>query len=174
MKEAMGGILSLNLILIFLVIISCYLAFSVNYTKTFRVKNEIRSIIEKNEGLTCDALKQIEKLMEDYNYEGRQMCPGGGDWFLVTQPTIKKGSFCYKVQAVDKYGTYEPDELYKGAYYTVGVYINIVDFPILNGTATGINDLWAFLSQPFFVTGETSLIYSSGVRYEGLPSCGTS
>ena len=63
MRDAISGALTLQIILIFMIIINCYLAFSVNYTKAFRVKNEILSIIEKNEGLTCSAMDQINDFM---------------------------------------------------------------------------------------------------------------
>lgn len=59
MRDAISGAMTLQIIVIFMIIINCYLAFSVNYTKAFRVKNEIRSIIEKNEGLTCSALSHL-------------------------------------------------------------------------------------------------------------------
>ena len=179
MKEAIGGVLSLNIILIFLVIISCYLAFSVNYTKAYRVKNEIRSIIEKNEGLTCDALDQINKLMQNAHYDFPDSfgawCEANG-YVLVSDSTnnagrITKGGFCYKVQPVNKLGTTEEEKDYKGAYYTVATFVNVIDLPMFGGTASGANGLMNFLGNTFVVKGETALIYSSGVNYEGLPSC---
>jgi len=51
-KEAMGGVFTMQAILVFLVLATGLLAFSVSYTKSFRVKNEIRRIIEQYEGLT--------------------------------------------------------------------------------------------------------------------------
>ena len=38
MKEATGGIFSLEFIIVFLLILNGYMAFNVNYTKAFRVK----------------------------------------------------------------------------------------------------------------------------------------
>ena len=69
MKEAFGGIFTLQFIVVFMIIVNCFLAFSVNYTKAFRAKNEIRSIIEKNEGLTCSAMKQIEGTAKNMGIE---------------------------------------------------------------------------------------------------------
>ena len=177
MKEAIGGVLSLNIILIFLVIISCYLAFSVNYTKAFRVKNEIRSIIEKNEGLTCEALEQINELMDKANYtfpeNFRTWCTNNGYAVVSSSDNgiLKKGGFCYKVQPVNKLGTSDEDVQYKGAYYTVATFVNIAHFPLFGGQAGGLNGLMNFLGSTFVVKGETALIYSSGVDYETLPTC---
>lgn len=52
MRDAFGGIVNLVIIVVFLVIVSGYLAFNVNYTKAFRVKNKIISTLEEYEG-TC-------------------------------------------------------------------------------------------------------------------------
>jgi len=46
MRDAIGGTFSIQIILFFLIIINSYLAFSVNYTKAFRIKNNIIAIIE--------------------------------------------------------------------------------------------------------------------------------
>lgn len=179
MKEAIGGVLSLNIILIFLVIISCYLAFSVNYTKAYRVKNEIRSIIEKNEGLTCDALEQINKLMKNahYNFPDNfaTWCERNG--YVVVSDVknnagiITQGGFCYKVQPVNKLGTTAEEKDYKGAYYTVATFVNVIDLPMFGGGGSNLNGIMDFLGNTFVVKGETALIYSSGKNYEGLPSC---
>ena len=41
MRDAIGGVVNITIIVTFLVIVSGYLAFNVNYTKAFRVKNKI-------------------------------------------------------------------------------------------------------------------------------------
>ena len=41
MRDAFGGLLNMVIIVVFLVLVSGYLAFNVNYTKAFRVKNKI-------------------------------------------------------------------------------------------------------------------------------------
>ena len=46
MKEGIGGVFVLQAIVVAMIIITCLLAFSVNYTKAFRVKNEIRNIAD--------------------------------------------------------------------------------------------------------------------------------
>ena len=53
MRDAFGGIVNISMIVVFLVIVSGYLAFNVSYTKAFRVKNKIITTIEQYEGL-CD------------------------------------------------------------------------------------------------------------------------
>lgn len=52
MREAIGGTWLTGLVITFIVLFSGFLAYSISYTKAFRVKNEIINIIEKNEGYT--------------------------------------------------------------------------------------------------------------------------
>ena len=52
MKEAVGQTISLQVILVFMVFLNAFLAFSVNYTKAFRAKNGIIDLIEQHEGYT--------------------------------------------------------------------------------------------------------------------------
>lgn len=50
MKEAIGSTWLIGIIITFIAIFSGFLAYSISYTKAFRVKNEIINLIEKNEG----------------------------------------------------------------------------------------------------------------------------
>jgi len=50
MREAIGGTWIFGIVVFFIVLFSGYMAISVNYSKAFRVKNEIINIIEKNLG----------------------------------------------------------------------------------------------------------------------------
>lgn len=53
MKEAFGGIINIVFISIFLVIVIGVLGLVVSYTKAFRMKNAIISVIEEYEGSGC-------------------------------------------------------------------------------------------------------------------------
>ena len=162
MRDAMGGTFTLSAIVIFLIIVNCFLAFSVNYTKAFRAKNEIRSIIEKNEGLGCNALHQVEDFLAKNNY---RIGAPYGNWCNRNNYKIAKDKnntplFCYKVEKVDITGAGNGRNTYKGAYYTIATFVNI-DIPIFNRVFSQVGNL-------FMVRGETALIYSSGINYEGL------
>ena len=167
MREAVGGALTIQIILVFMVLINAYLAFSVNYTKAFRVKNEIISIIEKNEGFTgenlssanCGAGEQnayceIAEYLNNMAY-GVDMtayrCPEG-------YTAVRDLSFCYKVtnQAID--GTTNQDSIYMGSYYSVITFVNI-NIPI-------IKNVFGAMPSIFGVAGETKMIYSSGTMGE--------
>ena len=69
MRDALGGLVNIAIIVVFLVIVSGYLAFNVNYTKAFRVKNKIISTIENNEGLDNDGKAKISEYMQSIGYD---------------------------------------------------------------------------------------------------------
>lgn len=158
MKEAIGQTFSLEFIIVFLLLLNGYLAFNVNYTKAFRVKNEIRSIIQKNEGLTESAVSDIETYMQKVNYYQGE---GYNDWCTNNGHNVCKtdtGAFCYDVATSPKYGT-DKDGNEIAAYYTIYSFVDI-NIPVLN----------RFIPQTaglFAVTGETSLIYTNETPYIG-------
>ena len=51
MRDALGGLFSLQIILAFVLLINGYLAYSVNYTRAFRVKNGIINIWSNMKGI---------------------------------------------------------------------------------------------------------------------------
>jgi len=161
MKDAFGGIFTLQFIVVFMIIVNCFLAFSVNYTKAFRAKNEIRSIIEKHEGLTCDAMQQIEDTLSanKYRLSDDVKCPEG---YSMARDSNNTPRFCYKIQKVDVGGTSNSNYNYKGAYYSIVTYVNI-NIPIFSKifSRTSVQNIFA-------VKGETALIYSSGENHSGL------
>lgn len=53
MKDAFGGILSLAIIVVFLVIVMGVLGLTVSYTKAFKMKNNVITRIEQYEGFGC-------------------------------------------------------------------------------------------------------------------------
>ena len=51
MRQAIGTTWILQLVIIFMLIFVAFLALSINYTKAFKVKNELITIVEKSEGV---------------------------------------------------------------------------------------------------------------------------
>lgn len=157
MKEAIGGVFSLEFIIVFLLLLNGYLAFNVNYTKAFRVKNEIRSIIQKNEGLTESAMDDIGNYMQKTNYHQNTQF---NDWctkkgYYVCDTGV--GKFCMEVASSDKYGTRDGKNI--AAYYTVYTFVDI-NIPVLNNLLPALGGL-------FVVSGETSLIYTAETSFNG-------
>ena len=77
MRDAIGGSVNLVIIVVFMLLVSGYLAFNINYTKAFKVKNKIISAYEEYDG-KCDTSntscgKQIKKYMKEIGYNVRPM-----------------------------------------------------------------------------------------------------
>ena len=115
MREAMGGALLLKLVMIFIVIYVCILAIAINYSITFRVKNQIINLIEAYEGLdNADAaIKQYVNNIGYYRGLG----------------TMIKNEHC----EYEGYCVYEINSD-RGKYYKVTTYVSF-DFPIFGRIA---------------------------------------
>lgn len=158
MKDAIGGVFTLQAIVVALIIIMCLMAFAVNYSKAFRLKNEIRSIIEKHEGLTEDARIQINKTVRNYQYflddSYKAICD---ELHYDTYRSIEEGGtgirFCIKREYANNMGEINQNPSYRAAYYSIVTFVNI-DVPI-------VNNIIPFTSSLFSISGETALIYSN-------------
>ena len=75
MKEAIGGSYIFEIVIVFIALFSAFLVYSISYTKAFRVKNEIISLIEENQGYSSANnesdifLLSDEQLIEDGSVE---------------------------------------------------------------------------------------------------------
>ena len=65
MKEAIGGSYIFEIVIVFIALFSAFLVYSISYTKAFKVKNEIISLIEQNQGYTLMANDANISLMTD-------------------------------------------------------------------------------------------------------------
>ncbi len=140
MRDAFGGIVNISIIVVFIVIVSGYLAFNVNYTKAFRVKNKIITNLEQYEG----------------NCAPGSPCAGDistyikGIGYNTSAPNITGTG----VTCVDEYG-YCYQEFSTGTsdnikhYYKVTTQINI-DIPIINKIMPSL--------RVFQLSGNTKLI----------------
>ena len=133
MRESIGGTWLLGFVVLFIVLFSAYLAVSINYTKAFKVKNQIINIIEENEGFTTSVgdvtSKTPEQLKSSSKTEDKideSACPDGN---------LYEGGYCVK-----KISTTH------GAYYKVTSFIKI-ELPLL----------WQSFLIP--INGETKVLY---------------
>lgn len=156
MRDAFGGIVNLAIIVVFLVLVSGYLAFNVNYTKAFRAKNYIISKFEQYEGDCTDTTDRCYKDIEEY---ARSLGYDTGENFNPVDSTNDGGCtklFCYIKVDVNPAGDNEKNknneyenEGYKKVYYKIVTQINI-DIPIINRILPNL--------RLFQVTGSTKQI----------------
>lgn len=166
MRDAFGGVVNLAVIVVFLVIVSGYLAYNVNYTKAFKVKNRIISYFEQY-GRQCekadtDCNKKIKKYMQDIGYstdssftskDGEKATNDGtatgetgtGVWNCNTNVGYCWARFNAESNSTDVHDMVKKG--YKKVYYKVATRINM-DIPIINRIMPNI----------FEVTGATKQI----------------
>lgn len=144
MRDAFGGVTNLVIIVVFLVLVSGYLAFNVNYTKAFRVKNKIISVFEQYEGNcqsntvepgTCNG--EIKAYMDGLGYSAP-------NFNLTSEGYTCHYGYCFKKIEVPAQ-TADPDTPRK-SYFKIVTQINI-DIPIINKILPGL--------KIFQVTGDT-------------------
>lgn len=132
MREAMGGALLIKLVMFFIVIYVCFLAIAINYSITFRVKNQIINLIEAYEGYDL-AEDSIEEYVAGIGYYrasansmtlGNEACVNNVNGYCIT-----------------------PINSERGTYFKVTTYVSF-DFPIIGKIMN------------FPVSGETRVIYS--------------
>lgn len=79
MRDALGGTVTISIIVIFIVFSLGYMAFNVNYTKAFRMKDKIVAMYEKYNG-SCgtDCEQEILEYSQTIGYRPDQLnCPDG-------------------------------------------------------------------------------------------------
>lgn len=111
MREAMGGALLIKLVMFFIVIYVCFLAVAINYSITFRVKNQIINIIESYEGYEL-AKEHIEEYIAGVGY------------YKTSVSNVSINSNCNNGYCIEEL-TSE-----RGKYYKVTTYVSF-DFPII-------------------------------------------
>lgn len=130
MRDALGGLVNIAIIVVFLVIVSGYLAFNVNYTKAFRVKNKIISTIENMEGLQDFNDPTKSQIREFENSIGYDVS------IPTSLPTVSIGEKpwvahkdygCFIREVVDETGA---SDATKKKYYEVITFVT-VDIPII-------------------------------------------
>ena len=76
MRESIGAAWIMVIVMTFITVFSGYLAFSVNYSKAFRVKDGIVERIQKHNGIV-DAkgtLVEIDNFLKEINYNAKGNC----------------------------------------------------------------------------------------------------
>lgn len=83
MREAIGTTWTFQLIIVFILIFSCFLSLVISYSKAYSLKNEVLTMIEKYEGISKNS-SNVEGNAEIINnylwqnaYKAKGKCPEG-------------------------------------------------------------------------------------------------
>ncbi len=135
MRNAIGNALLFNIVVTMVVLIIAFLASSLNYTKAFRVKNNILNMVEKNNGYNKEEIDaELSKIGYRVNINGTQNCLAKNSSGVVLN-TASNYRYCIVKYTVTN-----------GVYYGITAYMYF-DIPIIN----------SLLEFPVY--GETKVIY---------------
>ena len=77
MRESIGSTWLFMLIITFTLIFSGFLVLTLSYSKVYKMKNEITTMIEKYEGLSADSVQIINDYLSNSNYRTKGRCNVG-------------------------------------------------------------------------------------------------
>lgn len=158
MKESISNIWLLGIVIIFILIFAAYIAITVDYSRTFRLKNEVLTIIEKNKGFTdavgksgsskiktgetiqvgVGAAQTINLYLSGNGYLAKGHCPNDGNiWLgvkelgsdsLSIESAVSNEKYYY---CISKYNTGKVAAgTYRSIYYKVRLFYKM-EFPVL-------------------------------------------
>lgn len=102
MRDAFGGVFTMNLLLVFIFIFVAFSAVSLNYAKAFRLKNDIIDFVETNEINNLSVAKmqskhtELSKIIAKDNYN--KSCETLGDLLGLTN--LQEGEYKENEQLV--------------------------------------------------------------------------
>ena len=152
MREAIGSAFLVNMILLFIGVISALLIGSISYSKAYKVKDRIIYVIEKYDGFSTEAQTEIDKQLKSIGYK-----VGSGSNFNC-EAIFKR-----------RYGSnYDSNNLLHGAnlgynQYNYCVYRNHYDsspgtyYTVITFMEFDVPLIGNYLKFP--ISGETSLVY---------------
>ncbi len=82
MRESIGGTWTLQIVIVFILFFVAFITLTINYTRAFRVKNEIINIIEREEGFTPStadpgARYLVASYLNNNGYQAKGKCDVG-------------------------------------------------------------------------------------------------
>ena len=138
MKDALGSYFNLTLLFVFILIVSGFISLAINYTKAYRVKNNVLTYLEKYEGNANnqELLDKVQSYIKSVGYTFNQESISKAQQMGYTCPEYNGGKegWCYKSnRASTKYGsTFNVD---------IVVFVNL-HIPVINRIFSSLDFFW--------------------------------
>lgn len=132
MKEAFGGVGLFMIVIVFLTIFSSYLALSINYSRAFKVRDEVINIIERNKGLynslgeDTGAISEIQEYMASVGHRAKGKCDDEYEGYNLSSSGTTSNNVVFCIQTVNS-STYQ--DVTTSKYYKIQIFFNL-DVPI--------------------------------------------
>lgn len=143
MRDAMGGTVTLVIIVVFIVIALGYIAFNVNYTKAFRMKDKIISVYDDYDG-DCSSNKCKQEIIKYADKIGYSSGVGTGG-YITCPKGYKQVDNIYCIDTVNN-SSQISDSRGKRLHYSIATRINL-EIPIIKNV---FKDM-----KFFYIFGET-------------------
>lgn len=160
MKESIGATWIFAICLTFIILFTAYIALSVNYSKSFRIKSHIVSEIEENLGFDAELRNNISTYLISQGYSTYGKCDRtitsengkvSTDWKLLNDGEINRidstGESMACIYKMTVNTGNDEIEIENRSYYRVTVFFNF-DLPIVNVLLPNIK-----------ISGETQYIF---------------
>ena len=128
MRDSLGGLVSIFIIVIFVVLIMGYLAFNVNYTKAFRMRDKVIDTLNRNNGVCGKYCRnEINQYAADIGYMGFDKCVHGA------KDELGIDYVCTKMVFDSSNSSSTSNTIYGDKTYHYIIYTRItIDIPVIN------------------------------------------
>lgn len=170
MKEAIGGTWLFGIVLTFVVLFTTFISVSTNYSRCFKIKDEILTTIEHYNGVNKSTISKINDYVNGIGYSSTGNCPTDDNecWYGfkigINDRSVgrKDVNYCISKHTITKPYQAQYDSV-KDRYYVTDIdgpighprsaYYQVIVFFKLN---------WPILNSIFNlkISGETSIIYN--------------
>ena len=139
MREAIGGTWITQLVIVFIFLFVAFLTLSMNYSKAFKVKNEVTTIVEKKGGISDDSIQIINNYLNSSGYKEKGVCETGFYGVNITKDKpawkeVKKGDKTRYNYCIAKVRAVSPN-YNKKAYYEVILFFKF-NLPVIGDIFT--------------------------------------
>ena len=152
MKEAIGGTWLFTIVIAFLAVFTTFVSVTTNYSRTYKIKDEIILDLEHYNGVNKQSLTAINDYIKGIGYNNTNACPDdGGDWMGFN--VKKSGDAGYDIATGNAHYCIKKTVVNSCRPYTLQGYYTVVVFFQLN---------WPVVRQVFHVEirGETKTLRS--------------
>lgn len=146
MKDAISGMGLYIIVIIFITVFATYVSVTTTYSRCFRIKDELVTVIEHYRGITKEGLDEMNKFLIGMGYSSSGTCPKDGKLWNAYSLHGKTGygtqtNYCIAKNVTTSNKTMTANSVYAGvgmynsAYYQVIVFFQL-EWPILRNIFT--------------------------------------
>lgn len=108
MRDAFGGVFTMNLLIVFIFIYVAFSAVSLTYAKAFRLKNKVIDFVEQNEIISLEEtylsgkLAELDQILDDSKYNKTCESINSEDGEIESESGTSVIGYCYRGILIEK------------------------------------------------------------------------